>query len=146
MDRKTRKLLTMHGLHHPKGDVSRLYIKRCNGGRGLQLMSACSCSMVNLSGYIEQDKDRFCRLVKKKHEAGNAKYSLLKKKKAIKNKYLLLSTAQTIDNDAKGQHKEGEIRRTAGETNAWTFFCSLEKPFVVKEASCAWLRSAQMRN
>ena len=28
MDRKTRKLLTMHGLHQPKGDVSRLYIKK----------------------------------------------------------------------------------------------------------------------
>ena len=63
MDWKTQKLLTMHGLHHPKGDVSRPYIKRCNGGRGLvQLMSAYSCSMVNLSDYIEQDKDRFCRL------------------------------------------------------------------------------------
>ena len=37
MDRKTRKLLAMHGLHQR----SRLYIKRRNGGRGLvQLMSA----------------------------------------------------------------------------------------------------------
>ena len=54
MDRKTRKLLAMHGLHHPKGDVSRLYIRRRNLGRGLvQLMSAYSWSMVNLSDYIE---------------------------------------------------------------------------------------------
>ena len=28
MDRKTRKLLTMYGLHQPKGDVSRLYVKK----------------------------------------------------------------------------------------------------------------------
>ena len=41
MNRKTRKFLVMHGLHRPKGDVNRLYIKRCNGGRGLvQMMSA----------------------------------------------------------------------------------------------------------
>ena len=56
----------MHGLHHPKGDVSRLYIERCNGGRGLvQLMSAYNCSVVNLSDYIEQDKDKFLQACKK---------------------------------------------------------------------------------
>ena len=65
MDRKTRKLLTMHGLRHLRGDVSRLYIERCNGGRGLvELMSAYNCSVVNLSDYVEQGKDRFCRLEK----------------------------------------------------------------------------------
>ena len=84
----------MHGLHRPKGDVRRLYIKRRNGGGGLvQLMSAYSCSMVNLSDYIEQDKGRFCRLLKN-HEAGKENI-LLKEAKAIKNKYLLLSTTQT---------------------------------------------------
>ena len=61
MDLKTRKLLTMHGLRHLKGDVSRLYIERCNAGRGLvQVMSAYKCSVVNLSDYVEQGKDRFC--------------------------------------------------------------------------------------
>ena len=74
MDRKTRKLLTMHGLHQPKGDVSRLYIKRRNGVRGLvQLMSACSCSVVNLNDYIEQGKDRFSRFVKKTKTCGSGK-------------------------------------------------------------------------
>ncbi|XP_047481697.1 uncharacterized protein LOC125034100 [Penaeus chinensis] len=35
LDRKTRKLMTMYGAHHPKADVDRLYLKRCDGGRGL---------------------------------------------------------------------------------------------------------------
>ena len=32
LGRKTRKLMTMNGGHHPKADVDRLYLKRCEGG------------------------------------------------------------------------------------------------------------------
>nr|XP_054752859.1 serine/threonine-protein phosphatase 6 regulatory ankyrin repeat subunit B-like [Lytechinus pictus] len=35
LDRKTKKLLTMHGMLHPKSDVDRLYLSREKGGRGL---------------------------------------------------------------------------------------------------------------
>ena len=35
LDRKTRKILTIHGQHHPKEDVDRLYVPRKQGGRGL---------------------------------------------------------------------------------------------------------------
>ena len=34
LDQKTRKLLTIHGQHHPKADVDRLYVPRKQGGRG----------------------------------------------------------------------------------------------------------------
>ena len=34
LDRKTRKLMTMYGAQHPKADVNRLYLKRCDVGRG----------------------------------------------------------------------------------------------------------------
>ena len=35
IDTKTRKLLNMHKMLHPKADVERLYIPRKDGGRGL---------------------------------------------------------------------------------------------------------------
>ena len=35
LDRKTRKLLTLHRAHHPQADVDRLYVPRKQGGRGL---------------------------------------------------------------------------------------------------------------
>jgi len=35
LDRKMRKLLTIHGRHHPKADVDPLYVPRKQGGRGL---------------------------------------------------------------------------------------------------------------
>ena len=35
IDRKTRKMLTMYKVHHPKADIDRLYVKRKEGGIGL---------------------------------------------------------------------------------------------------------------
>ena len=35
LDRKTRKLLTIHGVLHPRSDIDRLYVSRKRGGRGL---------------------------------------------------------------------------------------------------------------
>ena len=35
LDTKTRKLMRIHGAHHPQGDVDRLYVNRREGGRGL---------------------------------------------------------------------------------------------------------------
>jgi len=35
LDRKTRKLLTIHGQNHPKADGDCLYVPRKQGGRGL---------------------------------------------------------------------------------------------------------------
>ena len=34
-DWKTRQILTMHTMHHPKADTDRLYVKRKGGGKGL---------------------------------------------------------------------------------------------------------------
>ena len=35
IDRKTRKMVTLYKMHHPKADIDMLYVKRKEGGRGL---------------------------------------------------------------------------------------------------------------
>jgi hypothetical protein len=32
LDRKTRKMLTIHGQHHPRADIDRSYVPRKDGG------------------------------------------------------------------------------------------------------------------
>ena len=65
LDRKTRKLLTMHKGLHPKSDVDRLYLSRKDGGRGLM-----SCEHVirseenNLGWYLKQSKEGLLQGVK----------------------------------------------------------------------------------
>ena len=41
LDRKTRKLLTIHGMFHPRSDIDRLYVPRKRGGRGLMGCEDC---------------------------------------------------------------------------------------------------------
>ena len=42
IDRKTKKLLTMHIRMYPQSDVDRLYWKRAGGGRGLKSVEEVS--------------------------------------------------------------------------------------------------------
>ena len=44
LDRKTRKLLTINGQHHPKADVERLYVPRKKGRKVLDAVRSSPCS------------------------------------------------------------------------------------------------------
>jgi hypothetical protein len=58
LDRKTRKLLTIHGQHHPKADVDHLYISRKYRGRGLmQLEEAYIIEITKLMEYVDSTED-----------------------------------------------------------------------------------------
>ena len=41
LDRKTRKMSTIYGAHHPKADVDRMYLRRAEGGRCLIGVEGC---------------------------------------------------------------------------------------------------------
>ena len=65
--RKTRKLLTIHGQHHSKADVDRLYVPRKQGGRGLmQLESSHAVEITNLMEYVERKEDPLIQNFKNK--------------------------------------------------------------------------------
>jgi hypothetical protein len=52
-DRKTRKMLTMYKMHHPKANIDRLYVKR-KGGRGLiQIEAAYNAEKINIAEYLK---------------------------------------------------------------------------------------------
>jgi hypothetical protein len=55
IDRKTRKMLTMYKMHHPKADIDRLYVKRKDGGRGLvQLEAVYETEIINIAEILTQ--------------------------------------------------------------------------------------------
>ena len=55
MDERTRKLMTMHKALHPRDDVSRLYVSRKEGGRGLaSIGDSVDASIQRLEDYIEK--------------------------------------------------------------------------------------------
>jgi len=47
---KTRKVLTIYKMHHPKADIDRLYVKRKERGIGLvQVEAAYKAEIVNIA-------------------------------------------------------------------------------------------------
>ena len=99
MDRNTRKLVAIEGIHHLKVDVNRFYIKRQDGGHGLvKLASTYNADIVGLSEYIKQGQDRLTKFVQD-YETGKTKYSLKKAANLTNQEYITQETAtQNIEN------------------------------------------------
>jgi len=78
IDRKTRKILTMYKVHHPKADIDRLYVKRKEGGRGLvQVEAAYKAEITNIAEYLNTNYkvDQFVYFVKS-YEKHTTNYEL----------------------------------------------------------------------
>ena len=74
LDRKTRKLMTMYGAQHPKADVDRLYLKRCDGGRGLIGIEDCVQAEVdNLDKYLRTTEENMLKEVNRSNTLENKK-------------------------------------------------------------------------
>ena len=78
LDRKIRKLLTIHRMHHPKADVHRIYLPRKQGETGLiQILAAYKVSTIGLELYLREKEDRFLKAVYK-HEKYKGIHSIVK--------------------------------------------------------------------
>jgi hypothetical protein len=65
LDRRTRKMLTIHVQHHPKADVDRLYVPREDGGRGLmRIEGAYITEVIKLKEYVEHTEDPLMQIVR----------------------------------------------------------------------------------
>ena len=65
LDRKSRKLMTMYGMLHPKSDVDRIYVSRKEGGRGLIGCEMCiKAEENNLGWYIRNSVEILLKQVK----------------------------------------------------------------------------------
>ena len=58
MDRKTRKIMTMHGCLQKRSNVARLYLPRKEGGRGLIGVEECvTKESKSLHGYLKESQE-----------------------------------------------------------------------------------------
>ena len=86
LDTKTRKLLSIHVMHHPKADVDRMYLPRRIGRRGLtKLETAYKSTTIGLETYLRNTDDALLQLVLQ-HKTKNKLYSI--QKEAEKFSYL----------------------------------------------------------
>ena len=66
LERKTRKMMTMHEVLHPKSDVDRVYLPKQRGGRRLISCEMCvKTEENNRAWYVRNLKERLMEVVRK---------------------------------------------------------------------------------
>ena len=114
LDRKTRKLMTANGALHPKSDVDRLYLKRKEGGRGLQqIAQTVEEEIRSLADYINESKESALIEVK---ESGILKQA--ESKEGYRNKVIEERKQKYIDKPLHGQYMRDICGKT-DETLTW---------------------------
>ena len=79
LDRKTRKLMTMYRAHHPKADVDRLYLQRCEGGRSLLGLEDCAqVEVYSLEKQVSASKEKILKEVIRSRVIENNKCGRIK--------------------------------------------------------------------
>jgi len=107
IDKKTRKMLTMYKMHHPKADIDRLYVKRKEGGRGLmQIEAAYKAEIINIAEHLNTNykEDQFVNIVKSHVSTQPNMNSIIKTAAKI--------TEELIQSNEKSDAKQDGIQHT----------------------------------
>ena len=137
LDPKTRKLLTIHGQHHPKAIADRLYVPRKQGGRGLmQLEAAHAVEITKLVEYVDRKEDPLIQVVRThQHNTGSAVLQTARclKTEVQKETRKMDSTAEKTKERWYGKRMHGQLPR------------NLDEKLVDIEQSYRWLKSGDIK-
>ena len=126
LDRKTRKLLTMHKGPHPKSDLDRLYDSRKEGERGLvSCEGTIGSEKYNLGGYLKNSNGNLLQ--------GVRHVRILKFRESVSKKDFKKSLNEKSVENWKEKQMYGQFRdmpEGAGKENSWLWLrkCDLKIP------------------
>ena len=158
LDSKTRKILTLERMHHPKADVHRVYLPRSLGGRGLiGIENAYKTSTIGLAEYLKHTEDDLMSDVYK-HDKSKKLYSITKAAAKMKSD-LHMPDNDEIHTDAllpilrarnlkihakqKQQHQARDL--WTGKPLHGKYPERLGDADVDQDGSVAWLKSAGLK-
>jgi len=138
LDRKTTKLLTIHGQHHPKADVDRLYVPSKQEGRGLmQLEAANAVEITKLVEYVERKEDPLIQVVRThQHNTDSA---------VLETARCLNTEVQRETRNMKDSIAEKTKERWHGKRKHGQFPRNLDEKLVDIEQSYRWLKSGDIK-
>jgi hypothetical protein len=116
LDRKTRKMLTIHGQHHPTADTDHLYVPR-KGGRGLMPVEGpYIAETLNLVEYVDSKEDPLIQIVRShKHNTDSALLQTadtFKKYFQSETKQIRNIITQNIKGKLEGKRMHGQFPRS----------------------------------
>ena len=131
------KLLTIHGQHHPKADVDRLFVPRKQVGRGLmQLEAAHTEEITKWVEYVDRNEDPLIQVVRThQHNTGSAVLQTARylKTEAQKETRKMDSIAEKTKERWHGKRMHGQMSR------------NLDEKLVDIEQSYRWLKSGDIK-
>ena len=111
IDRKIRKLMTLNGIHHPKADVSGMYIPRKEGGRGMtNLEMAYKTTTIGLNSYLRSSGNRTLQAFLQ-HDKKKKLHSVVKESRKFKFQFDM--TQKEIDINTKPTKAAKDIKKKA---------------------------------
>ena len=143
IDTKTRKLLNMHNMLHPKVDVERLYIPRKDGERGLiDVKTAFKTVTIGLDHYLKHKEGQYPKKVLE-HEQSKTKNSITKNAtNKFKRELSMLEIESREDNSLRKcyspetqvqvQDEINERRKVEKQSIAWSYRHSHHQHTVIK--------------
>ena len=156
LDRKTRKLLTMYKMNHPKADVDRIYISRKEGGRGLiQLECTYKTTTIGLETYLREKNETLLRQVYH-HEEHKKLYSVQKEAYKFRRE-IQMQDVETEENvsatkcarrakeHAKKRFMEMTRENWVAKPMHGQYPERVNKADVDKEGTHKWLKSASLK-
>ena len=123
LDRKTRILMTMYETQHLKADVDRLYLQRCEGGRGLMGLEDCvEVEVHSLENYLSTLNGKILKEVSRSRITENNKYG--KSKEEIHKEHW---------EKYEGKPLHGQLREATEEVRGKRSWDWLKKGYSKKE-------------
>ena len=148
LDQRTRKVLSMYGVHHLAADVDRLYAPCSEGCTGLQqIESTYQSCIVRLNCYLADSSDPFMQMIRE-CDSGKLSHSI----KRIACRFTAqLRRSLASDDKSQNLHRNASISVEGGfeqapETDARhyrTCYSSLRVPVDMKE-TYGWLKAANL--
>ena len=152
IDRKTRKMLTMYKMHHPKADIDRLYVKRKEGGRGLvQVEAAYKAEIINIAEYLntKYKEDQFVNIVKVHESTQPNMNSILKSAAKIIEELSQLNGKNDAKQDEMQHTKErlGEVLKKKWKNKVMhgQYIRNLDRQLISEEDTFLWLSKGDLK-
>jgi len=151
IDRATRTMLQKYHLMHNKSDMTRIYMPRANGGRGLvNIANQYKNSIIKFSCYIQNTTEQLLQYVSNQQFERGQKSIHNKATKYCQelqldyNEITTKTTEQTkrILKNTRKEQQEIELRQKATHGQ---FLRTLDQQHIDKETSNLWLKSSSLK-
>jgi len=152
IDRKTRKILTMYKMHHPKADIDRLYVKRREGDTGLvQVEAAYKAEIINIAEYLntKYKEDLFVNIVKVHESTQRNMNSILKSASKIIEKINQLIGKNDAKQDGM-QHRKGSLgevlkKKWKNKLMHGQYVRNMDRQRISEEDTFLWLSKGDLK-